>query len=55
MVKEGDKVFAGQEILSMEAMKMLNSLHAERDGIVKKINVEIGANVPVDFELMEFE
>ena len=37
---EGDKVKEGQTLLIVEAMKTMNNIVAERDGIVKKILVK---------------
>ena len=51
----GDKVVLGEGLVVMEAMKMRNILRAERDGIIKKVNVKEGDNVPVDTVLIEFE
>ena len=45
LVKEGDEVAAGQAVLVLEAMKMENHLHAERDGTVKEIRVQPGDTV----------
>ena len=45
LVNEGDAVKAGQQILVLEAMKMENSIHAERGGTVKKINYSKGDSV----------
>ena len=36
-VKEGDKIKTGQELFVLEAMKMENSIQADREGIVEKI------------------
>ena len=52
-VKEGDRFNAGQELAVIEAMKMENSLHAERDGVVTRINYQPGASLAVDDEIME--
>jgi propionyl-CoA carboxylase alpha chain len=54
-VKEGDKVVAGEELAVLEAMKMENTLLAERDGVVAKINFEPGVNLAVDDKIIEFE
>jgi acetyl-CoA/propionyl-CoA carboxylase, biotin carboxylase, biotin carboxyl carrier protein len=45
MVKEGDKVEAGQTICVLEAMKMENNINAERAGTVKDLKVQEGAGV----------
>ena len=54
-VKEGDTVNAGDELAVIEAMKMENTLRAERDGVVTRINYEPGANLAVDDKIMELE
>ncbi len=54
-VKEGDEVKAGQELVVLEAMKMENTLRAERDAMVGKINYAPGASLAVDDKIMEFE
>ena len=54
-VKEGDAVKAGAELAVLEAMKMENTLRAERDGVVAKINYEPGASLAVDDKIIEFE
>jgi propionyl-CoA carboxylase alpha chain len=54
-VKEGDSVNTGQEMAVLEAMKMENTLYAERDCVVAKINYEPGASLAVDDKIMEFE
>lgn len=40
LVKEGDNVKEGQDLLTMEAMKMENSIHSPYSGKVLKINVK---------------
>jgi len=54
-VKEGDAVKAGEELAVLEAMKMENTLYAQRDGVVTKINFEPGASLAVDDKIMELE
>jgi len=54
-VKEGQSVYAGQEIAVVEAMKMQNLLRSEKDGVVKKIHVAQGTDVVVDQILVEYE
>jgi len=44
-VKEGDTVKSGQQVLTLEAMKMENGIHAEREGVIKKINCKEGDSV----------
>jgi propionyl-CoA carboxylase alpha chain len=54
-VAEGDEVFEGQSLCTVEAMKMENILRAERQAKVKKINAAIGGSLAVDDVIMEFE
>jgi len=51
----GDVVAVGQEICVVEAMKMQNSLHAQRDGKVKAIHCEAGANIGEGDLILELE
>jgi len=54
-VKEGDVINAGQELAVLEAMKMENTLLAERDGVVASINYQPGVNLAVGDIIMELE
>ena len=45
LVTVGQKVKRGEILLVMESMKMENNILADKDGIVKTINVEIGQSV----------
>lgn len=54
-VTEGGAVNSGDELAVIEAMKMENTLYAERDGIVATINYEIGASLAVGDKIMELE
>ncbi|WP_275786483.1 acetyl-CoA carboxylase biotin carboxylase subunit [Pararhizobium gei] len=54
-VLEGETVEAGQALATVEAMKMENTLRAERRGTVKRVAVETGASLAVDEVIMEFE
>ncbi len=54
-VKEGDEVKAGEELVVLEAMKMENTLRAERDGVVAKVFFTAGASIEVDELIMELE
>lgn len=54
-VKEGDVINAGQELAVLEAMKMENTLLAERDGVVSRVHYKVGANLAVDDVIMELE
>ena len=52
-VAEGDEVKAGDELAVLEAMKMENTLRAERNGVVAKLNFKAGESVEVDEVIME--
>jgi biotin carboxyl carrier protein len=45
MVKPGERVTRGQELCTLEAMKMKNAIRANRDGVVASIEVNIGDQV----------
>lgn len=53
-VKEGAVVKVGQELLTLEAMKMKNSIRASREGTVKSILVNIGDQVRHGQALVEY-
>ena len=46
---------AGVELDVLEEMKMENTLRAERNGVVEKINFKAGESVEVDEVIMELE
>ncbi|MBT8108206.1 MAG: biotin/lipoyl-binding protein, partial [Gammaproteobacteria bacterium] len=54
-VAEGDEVKAGDELAVLEAMKMENTLRAERNGVIAKIHYKAGDSVEVDETIMELE
>ena len=54
-VNEGQEVKAGEELAVLEAMKMENTLRAERNGVVAKVYFEPGASVEVDEIILELE
>lgn len=45
LVKAGDSVKKGQNLMVMEAMKMENEIEAPSDGVVKEVHVKNGDNV----------
>jgi len=51
----GDSVTYGQELCVLEAMKMKNSIRANRDGLIKEIFTSIGDHVRQSQVLMEFD
>ena len=54
-VKEGDEVKKGQTIIILEAMKMENSINADRDGKVASIKVSKGESVLEGTDLVIIE
>jgi len=53
-VAEGEEVQAGQQLCTVEAMKMENVLRAERSGTIKAIKAQPGDSLAVDAVIMEF-
>ena len=45
LVKDGDQVEQGQDLLVLEAMKMENHISAPSAGVVQQLNVKPGDNV----------
>jgi len=54
LVEEGQEVQDGQALAVVEAMKMENTLRAEKKGVISKINAAAGDNLAVDEVIMEF-
>jgi len=54
-VKVGDKVSAGDVLLSIEAMKMETAIHAELDGVVAEVTVKPGDQIDSKDLLVRFE
>ena len=53
-VEVGQEVQEGQPLCTVEAMKMENILRAERNGLVAKINSNVGDSLAVDDVILEF-
>ena len=53
-VEDGEKVKAGQELLVIEAMKMENVIHAERDATIKQVLIAANESVQADQVLIEY-
>jgi propionyl-CoA carboxylase alpha chain len=53
-VAAGQAVRTGEVVAVLEAMKMQNILRAERDGVIKAVNVKSGDSVAADEVLVEF-
>ena len=54
-VKQGDTVQYGQELCILEAMKMKNTIRANRDGIVKEVYAQLNEHVQQGKALIELE
>ena len=54
-VKEGEEVKKGQTLIILEAMKMENSINADKDGKVTAINVSKGESVLEGTDLVIIE
>jgi 3-methylcrotonyl-CoA carboxylase alpha subunit len=55
MVKEGELIDKGAPILTLEVMKMEQTLHAPFDGLVKSLKYKVGETVQEGAELAEIE
>lgn len=55
LVKPGDKVTAGSDVLILESMKMEIPISAETDGVVKAVVVKEGDFVNDGDLVVEFE
>lgn len=55
LVKEGQEIQAGTELVIIEAMKMQNLIKADHDLKIKKINFKDGALIGVGEVLIDFE
>jgi len=54
-VRVGDKVKRGDTLLLFKAMKMNNIIKSPMDATVKALGAEVGANIPKNALLIEFE
>ncbi len=54
-IKVGDKVRAGDVLLSIEAMKMETAIHAEADGVVVEVTVKPGDQIDAKDLLVRLE
>lgn len=55
LVSAGDRVSAGQRLLTIEAMKMQNPISAEHAGTVARVHVDVGAAVKSGSLLVELD
>jgi biotin carboxyl carrier protein len=54
LVKPGDSVARGQELCTLEAMKMKNAIRANRDGEIADVAINVGDQVSHGQILMSF-
>jgi len=54
-VKTGDRVVRGQEVCTLEAMKMKNAIKSHRDGTIDSVEVNVGDQVSHGQVLMTFQ
>lgn len=54
-VAPGDQISAGQEVCSLEAMKMKNAIRSPREGIIAAVEVQAGQKVAHGAVLITFE
>ncbi len=54
LVKPGDKVTHGQELCTLEAMKMKNAIRSSREGTIASVEVAVGDQVSHGQVLMTF-
>ena len=45
LVKKGDKISKDQPLISIESMKMENTIKSDKEGIVKQINYKVGDSI----------
>ncbi len=55
LVKEGEEIKAGQDVVILESMKMEIPIAAETDGLVKKVHIQEGDFVNDDDVLIVVE
>ncbi|MEM9671154.1 MAG: biotin/lipoyl-containing protein [Bacteroidota bacterium] len=54
-VSEGDTINAGDKLVTLEAMKMENSIKSPVDGVIASVNVKTGQSVEKNHILITFE
>ncbi len=54
-VQPGDVVKSGQQVCTLEAMKMKNTIRSDRDGVIAEVNVNPGDLVKHNQPLFTFE
>ncbi len=54
-VEAGQSVKVGQQVCTLEAMKMKNAIRSDRDGVIARVNVSAGDSVKHNQPLFTFE
>lgn len=54
LVEPGDTVSRGQELCTLEAMKMKNAIMSSRDGVIASVDVSVGEQVNQGQVLMSY-
>jgi biotin carboxyl carrier protein len=54
-VQAGEAVKSGQQICTLEAMKMKNTIRSDRDGVIAQVNVNAGDLVKHNQPLFTFK
>ena len=54
-VQPGDSVKSGQQVCTLEAMKMKNTIRSDRDGVIAQVNVNAGDLVKHNQPLFTFK
>lgn len=55
LVKEGEEVTEGQELIVLEAMKMENAIKSPQDGIIDKIQIDKQDKIDKNHTLLSFQ
>ena len=54
-VQPGDMVKSGQQVCTLEAMKMKNAIRSDRDGVIAQVNVNAGDLVKHNQPMFTFQ
>lgn len=54
-VQPGETVKSGQQVCTLEAMKMKNTIRSDRDGVIAQVNVNVGDLVKHNQPLFTFQ